>query len=174
MKPFITEWNTQNTGTSNSNQITLPLTNTGTYHACGVTQAGGIKCWGESYLGDGNGKATSHNPVSVTSSETFTEVYAGAHVTCALTDAGKVQCWGIGNSLGDGNNTTSTTPVAVSGNHTFVSLSVAPYGESTTGSAVCGLTDTSQLYCWGYNNWGQLGLGSSDTSDKYSPTQITY
>jgi surface protein len=32
MKPFITEWNTENTGTSNSNQITLPLTNTGTYN----------------------------------------------------------------------------------------------------------------------------------------------
>ena len=101
-------------------------------------------------------------------------MHAGAHVTCALSDAGKAWCWGIGNSLGDGNNTTSTTPVAVSGNHTFVSLSVAPFGGPTSGSAVCGLTDISDLYCWGFNDKGQLGLGSGDTSYKYSPTLITY
>jgi alpha-tubulin suppressor-like RCC1 family protein len=45
-----------------------------------------------------------------------------------------------------------TTPAPISGNIAFQKLSVKE-------AHVCGLTGSGEIYCWGWNGFGQLGNG---------------
>lgn len=128
-------------------------------HACGVTINGKIYCWGNGtggQFGDGV-KIVRLTPVPALGDLIFTSVSTGVYHTCALTIDSKAYCWGensIYGRLGDGTVTVdSTTPVPVSGGHDFVSLSA---GMDHT----CGITAVGILYCWGGNNYGQLGDGT--------------
>lgn len=66
--------------------------------------------------------------------------------------------------MGNGSNVaTNLQPVAVSGGHTFISLSAA-------NQQICGMKSDGSAYCWGYNNWGQLGIGS--ITDQNTPVAV--
>ena len=69
----------------------------------------------------------------------------------------QVWCWGYNTygHLGDGSTTARTTPVLVvglPGNATNVDC-----GHVHT----CAISNSSSLWCWGYNGYGQLGDGST-------------
>ncbi|MDC3299830.1 hypothetical protein OAV20_01170 [Euryarchaeota archaeon] len=102
---------------------------------------------------------------------------------CAILNTGEGLCWGWNNhgELGDGtvctggdywsdNNNPSPagcnskngryTPVIVDDsnfpiNSSFISISMGLYHT-------CGIIDNNDLYCWGYNDNGQLGIGTTD------------
>ncbi|HET7504135.1 MAG TPA: hypothetical protein VFK02_24105 [Kofleriaceae bacterium] len=65
-------------------------------HACVVTAAGRVRCWGvnfNSQLGDAT--MTNHPaPIEVAQIDDATQVSTGAYHTCALRRSGKVACWG--------------------------------------------------------------------------------
>src|SRR5439155_933193 len=84
----------------------------------------------------------------------------GASSPCGVTTAGAAYCWGdnIYGELGTGTTSFSHTPVAVSGGHTFAGVSAGGY------YATCGVTTAGAAYCWGLNNYGQLGNGSLTNS----------
>lgn len=79
----------------------------------------------------------------------------GAH-TCAVLANGSVQCWGSnrygGLGVGDSREL-STVPVTVRG---ITNAQTVVAG----GSASCAVLTGGALMCWGYNNQGQLGVGS--------------
>ena len=137
-------------------------------HTCGVTIDGAAYCWGMNASGSlGNGStASSSTPAAVVGGLAFTAVSAGLYHTCALTPGGAAYCWGdnevgaLGNGTRDGD--WHETPGPVSGGLNLVAVSAG-------GSHTCGLTSNGAAYCWGYNQWGQLGDGTSGDSRKPVP-----
>jgi len=85
---------------------------------------------------------------------------AGWNHACALLDDGTVQCWGdnIWGQLGDGTFTTRIAPVAVSNLNSVVSIAVGRQHSC----AILGSQGT--VRCWGRNDGGQLGNGTSSQS----------
>ncbi|MDZ7863975.1 fibronectin type III domain-containing protein [Acidovorax sp.] len=139
-------------------------------HTCALTMAGAVKCWGANPFGQlGDGGTTSKStpqPVPGLASG-VASIAAGDYHTCALTTAGAVYCWGrntYGN-LGDGSTTNKSTPQAVTGMASGVAA-MAPGSEHT-----CAVTTAGAVQCWGRNQFGQLGDGS--TTYKSTPQPVT-
>ncbi len=132
-------------------------------HTCAVT-SGAAVCWGDNKDGElGDGTDTqSDTPVAVSGlSSGVTAISASNGHNCALTSAGGVKCWGYNSDgeLGDGTTTDSDTPVAVTGLSSGVTAITA--GEDHT----CAVTTAGAAECWGANEYGQLGDGTTTASD---------
>jgi alpha-tubulin suppressor-like RCC1 family protein len=146
---------------------------------CALTTNGSAYCWGDNSdgaLGVGTDTGTvqtcsvgkcSYTPLAVAGGLTFTTLGAGNYHACGLTTSGAAYCWG-GNATGQpgigvdaapdtcaaGHGPCSRTPVAVAGGLTFTALNV---GTQHT----CGRATDGSWYCWGLNNYGQLGTGAT-------------
>lgn len=150
----------------------------GSSHACALTDAGQVLCWGWNGFGalgtggftgpeDCDGTGCSSVPVEVEGiGGTVLGITAGGSHTCVLIEGGSVECWGLNSNgeLGIGTSTgpdvcfssrqCSTEPVEV------VGLSNATQIEAGN-SHTCALTEDKDVKCWGFNNYGQLGTGST-------------
>jgi alpha-tubulin suppressor-like RCC1 family protein len=133
--------------------------------------AGAALAWGDNTYGElGNG-TTTNSPVPVAvdlpTGVRVTAVSANANFSLALTSAGRVLAWGENDlgELGDGTSgAPSATPVPVD----------LPAGTRVTaisagGSYSLAVTSTGSVLAWGFNNYGQLGNG---TSGGYSPVPV--
>lgn len=130
----------------------------GNSHACALTNAGALYCWGSNshgQLGDGS-TSTRNSPYQVFSSGVIDfELSYGNH-TCAIMTGGALKCWGRNDygQLGDGTTTQSTTPVNTSG------LSSGVTQVSASRSNTCAIVNGG-VKCWGTNSKGELGQGST-------------
>lgn len=132
---------------------------------CGVSTVGNAYCWGTN-VGRGIGSATELTSTSAVrvdppTAMTFAQVKTGSAHACALNTVGDVHCWGLNSQGALGNNETanSTVPVKVSAPAGVVFASLA-----SGSNANCAVTSTGSVYCWGFNDSGQLGNGSTVTS----------
>jgi alpha-tubulin suppressor-like RCC1 family protein len=163
------------------------LTGGGGDHTCGLIDAGEAYCWGENAMGQlGDGTKTSSNvPVRSAGNLTFTSIDAGAFHTCGVTTAGEAHCWGSnaadnldGYALGgptaemcDNPDAPyrgdtwpcSPTPIAVSGGLSFRSITAGVW-------ATCGIAVSGETYCWGWNQFNELGNGTD--VDATAPTLV--
>jgi len=131
----------------------------GNAHACALTTAGRVKCWGSGfYLGEGLGSGNYHStiPVAVPSLTDVVSIAAGLNHSCALTGSGAVWCWGENSSgqLGDGTTDFRLSPVRVDG------LDAAAMAVAVGWSHTCVVLDDGSARCWGDNAYGQLGDGT--------------
>jgi alpha-tubulin suppressor-like RCC1 family protein len=139
---------------------------------CALVRTGGlatgVRCWGDNTWGElGNGTTTDTViPVKVSSLSNVMAVASGATHVCALIHNGGAWCWGENDKgqLGDGTTTNRSTPVIVTG---------LPSGLAQIAAAddhTCALLKTETVKCWGQNNKGQLGDGT--TSDRSTPVAV--
>jgi alpha-tubulin suppressor-like RCC1 family protein len=134
-------------------------------NTCGITTAKNLYCWGWDDFGQvGDGTSGFDNnrpsPYRVAAAGVWATVSAGYGHTCGITTAANLYCWGnngsgqIGNGIADGTHP-ALYRVAAAG----VWARVAAGGSHT-----CGITTASNLYCWGNNDFGQIGNGSSGSN----------
>jgi alpha-tubulin suppressor-like RCC1 family protein len=140
----------------------------GRLHTCGLTSNGAAYCWGQGVSGQlGDGLALDESwPVAVAGGLAFASLIAGNLYTCGLTAGGVAYCWGYNQygQLGDGSTANRWAPVAVAGGLVFASLTAAGHDHT------CGLTIGGAAYCWGHNQYGQLGNDS--TTDHLTPAPV--
>ncbi len=146
--------------------ITLAV---GYAHACALTNAGGVQCWGANasgQLGDGS-TVNRSTPVDVSGlTSGAVAIEAGIAHTCAITSAGAALCWGSNDAgqLGDGTLNQSSTPRAVAG------LAGNVIALTLGSQHTCALLGSGAVQCWGKNADGQLGDGS--TLQRLTPVPV--
>jgi alpha-tubulin suppressor-like RCC1 family protein len=121
---------------------------------CGITTTGAMYCWGPSLTAIGSGLP-------------FAIVSSGRYHTCGVTVGGVGYCWGgdqFGQRGDSGATVTGNTPVRVAGGLTFAVISAGIMHS-------CGVTPNGTAYCWGNNDFGQLGNGT--TTSTTGPTPVT-
>jgi alpha-tubulin suppressor-like RCC1 family protein len=142
----------------------------GANHTCALTPEGVAYCWGLNLTGElgqvivadrCDGFPCNRRPVRVETTTRFDSISAGFGHTCALRGS-RAFCWGrndrgqLGSARADDlceGVPCNASPVRVEGVEDF--SSIAAGGDHT-----CGIADGA-LYCWGSNQYGQLGLDSS-------------
>ena len=139
-------------------------------HTLALTTGGVASSWGFNYFGQvGDGTTTNRStPTPVVGlSSGVSSIAAGHYHTCAVTGGGEVTCWGLNNygELGDGTTVSRPTATPVMG---------AASGMDTiaAGSAhTCAVTAADAVQCWGSNNYGQIGDGT--TTFRMAPAPVS-
>jgi alpha-tubulin suppressor-like RCC1 family protein len=147
-------------------------------HACALTAAGGVTCWGANINGQlGDGTTTnSPTPVDVAGLATgVTAIATGGEHTCAVTTDGAVKCWGwnAAGQLGDGTTIDRSSPVDVgppTNAGASVQRSLKVRSVMAGGRHTCALTIEGDVWCWGRNQEGQLGDGT--TASRATPDDV--
>ena len=143
-------------------------------HACAVTAAGQVYCWGSNefqQLGSSNALALcdegatpcSPTPIAVEGAPPLIGIGESLRVSCGVTVAGAAWCWGYGEGgqLGNGLATSSATPVAVASPEPLTHIALGG-----SGLIACGLGASGNGYCWGPGGThGGLGGGTTGGSD---------
>jgi hypothetical protein len=144
----------------------------GSFYTCGLTAAGAAWCWGSNVFGAlGDGTRTLRlYPVPVGGGLQFSQVSAGGVHTCGIAFGNTAYCWGWngGGQVGDSTTINRLTPTPVFGGLSFAEISANP-GSDLEGHT-CGVTTGSVAYCWGTNDHGQLGDGT--TTPRLAPTPV--
>ena len=161
-------------------------------HTTVISKDGGLYTWGYNYYGQlGNGTTTdSSNPIKIMND--VVSCAGGYNHTVALKKDGTVYTWGYNRygQLGDGTTTDRTSPVTIqiydhtnvltssgikhgiipdNGNYSFESAGeVIQVAADNSHSAA--VTKDGDLYMWGYNNYGQLGVYTN--VDKNAPVLV--
>ncbi len=139
---------------------------TGAGHTCILTQPGGVQCWGDNSYGQlGDGTTTeSTSPVTVTLGSSAVWIAAGGSTSCAVLSGGQVKCWGLGDygqlgdaSSGSGHYRSTAADVQVAAGGLLAGATQLALGSNFA----CALQESGQVDCWGKNDWGQLGQGTS-------------
>ncbi|HTM19469.1 MAG TPA: hypothetical protein VL172_03145 [Kofleriaceae bacterium] len=136
-------------------------------HTC-ATKASGLWCWGDNQAGEtGVGSSDPSVPTpTMVDGGVWTRVSMSPGFpghTCGIQD-GDVMCWGEKSSGELGaipDNTDNTVPFAVPG------LGADPQSEVCAGLYhSCAIDSTGVLRCWGGNDRGQIGDGSTDQANE--------
>ena len=156
--------------TGGSGAGTVKQISAGDTHTCAVLTNGAAKCWGLNLNGElGNGSIMdSVVPAPVTGlSSGVASITAGIRRTCAVLTSGAAKCWGynVYGGLGNGTTIESHVPVPVTG------LSSGVASITAGGYHTCAVLVSGAATCWGSNQDGELGNGT--TTDSAIPVPVT-
>ncbi len=123
---------------------------------CG-TRDGALYCWSlfEQAL---------HEPVLVDGGP-WSAYSVGYVHACAIDQGGLLSCWGFNDQGQLGNGKTSAvltaTPQSVAGDGTWRQVSTGGYAASDPIGSTCAISSDDELFCWGGNPKGQLGIAAA-------------
>jgi len=133
-----------------------------------------VYCWGTNHWGEvGDGSALRRiRPSHLTAiTENMTLLSVGHQHSCAAGGT-NLYCWGAdyGGSLGNGTErSNSAVKIAPSSTANVLSLAV--------GKHACAVREggggPNPAFCWGRNNFGQLGTGAAPSNVATTPAQVT-
>ncbi|HEX2878934.1 MAG TPA: hypothetical protein VHO25_05295 [Polyangiaceae bacterium] len=162
----------------------------GRLFTCALSSGGGVKCWGgdtESFgaLGRGTSGADVTDPMPIDvldfgTSRRVTKLSASWDHVCVVFEDERARCWGFnysgqlgigtqlhyGDDLDEPLNALPDLPI------TGVKDIVA---SSNNTCLISDATGANNLYCWGFNRYGTLGIGSTvdkSTADINDPAQL--
>ncbi len=158
-------------------QLNIKNMSRGGGHTCAILSNGTAKCWGDNrfgqlglennfiYGGDSTTVGDLIPFVKIGSKQgKLLQLASNLNSTCALFESAKVKCWGYNyyGQLGQGHARNLGGQVGDMGDN----LAEVNLGEhqnvkkiSGTTYSYCALMLNKQVKCWGYNTFGQLGLG---------------
>ena len=163
----------------------VPLTGitavaTGGFHSCALASDTTVWCWGSNVFGQlGDDTNDSHavaihvqvddDPDEDVPASGVTAITAGRDHTCGVDSTGAMGCWGRNDDgqLGDGTNDEQDLPVAVEQSSPPAGFEAITAGDNHT----CARRTDGRVDCWGANDAGQLGDGSTSSTD--SPGTVT-
>ncbi|MDQ5921040.1 MAG: hypothetical protein QG673_1096 [Pseudomonadota bacterium] len=151
--------------TSANSSVIFKSISSGINSFCALDSSGHVWCWGNNSAGQlGNGSKTNESfptQVSIDSSINFKYLVGFNYSYCAIDTNNQLYCWGGGGSgqIGDGSGKDAAVP-------TKVSTQNLPWGVyfksiSIGASNICGVGSDSMVYCWGSNQYGQVGIGDA-------------
>ena len=150
------------------------MISTGNSYTCAILDNDSLKCWGRNdrgQLGIGNNTTPKTSPVIVSlgSNKKAKMITTGEHHACAIImDDHSIKCWGENQSgqIGDDSTDPRTSPVTVNLAKDRTAQTISAGGEHT-----CALLDDRSIVCWGLNDNGQLGDGT--TTQRNTPTSVS-
>ncbi|MBC7457310.1 MAG: hypothetical protein H7235_03470 [Bdellovibrionaceae bacterium] len=131
--------------------------------SCAIASSGQLRCWGYNgygSLGD-NTTANRNVPTDINVGTLYKTISMGAISTCGTTNADDLKCWGNNQygQLGDGTTVNKMIPTFIDSGVAYKKISSSLLASFYT----CGLTTTDKIKCWGANQYGQLGDGTTTT-----------
>ena len=146
---------------------------TGSNTTCALLSDGSVSCWGSNWqglLGDGTTTSSWSTASNVILPTGRTAISIDMHYqnACAILDDNSLVCWGDnkmgqianggGNAYDSAGNRIWTVPVTIDLGQGVASVTV---GLNHT----CAITVGEDLFCWGSNNKGQVGIGNYSFSE---------
>lgn len=140
------------------------------HHGCAVSLANVGYCWGvniDGRLGN-NTLVSSNSPAAIAAPLSWRSITTGQTHSCGITLADRLYCWGFAEDGQTGTGvpigSTALTPQEVVGAMRYRGVAA---GRIHT----CAVTMANEAYCWGVNQNGQVGDGS--TTDRMVPTLVS-
>ena len=143
----------------------------GRFHTAAIKTDGSLWAWGMNTCGQlGDGTTTDRNiPVRVGTDNTWASVSAGFEHTAAIKTDGSLWAWGINEygqlGIGIADPTPRNAPVRVGTANNWVAVS-AGYEHTAA------IKTDGSLWAWGINNYGQLGIGTADSTLRNAPVRV--
>lgn len=133
---------------------------------CGINEDDDLYCWGftgSGELGIGEFDDTYACEPTKVGEKKWKDISTGHQGTCGIDSSGDLYCWGYNNygllGIDSGDKYYADTPQKV-GNKKWLKVSLGS-------DQVCALDENEKLFCWGQNNYGQLGNGLAWVEDMY-------
>jgi alpha-tubulin suppressor-like RCC1 family protein len=170
-EPFSSNAPVAVTGLTDAVQVS-----SGAFHSVALKADGTVWVWGfnrNGQIGNGTTNTTGCECVVTPTQATITDVVfveAGAFHTLALKSDGTVWAWGANENgqLGDNSILERTTPVQVgTGVAGFSNIISVGAGDNYS----IALKSDGTVWIWGDNEFGQLGNGTTSTSNQLTPAQ---
>ena len=158
----------------------------GGHHTCAIMDDHSLYCWGENSegivgVGESGTDVTTPYPISLPAGRTAVAVSTGWKNSCVILDDGTGMCWGLNTvgQVGDGTTTDRDEPTPITilpTSSTLAAIAIGGGGGTgatnggESGTTTCALLNNGSVACWGKNDVGQFGDGTttSSTSPRYA------